>query len=308
MPAVVQVSNLVKRYGSIIAVNDVSFDVEQGSLVGLLGPNGAGKTTLIRMLTTISRPTSGRATVGGYDILHQRKQVRSVIGVVPQDNNLDHFLTARENLVMHARMHYMSPDQYNPQIDKLLDLMELTSRQNDTPDKYSGGMQRRLTVARALIHDPQVIFLDEPTTGLDPQSRRAVWDYIGPLKGQKTILLTTHYMEEADVLADRIIVMDNGKTIADGTASQLKQSLGKGSTYDIEFRANAERYFERLKDLEFVSMPSQSDEMVSFRLSEPKYLKSILCDIDAEDLSRVTAHEPTLEDVFIKLTGRRLRD
>jgi ABC-2 type transport system ATP-binding protein len=308
LSAVVHIQNLVKRYGSIVAVNDVSFDIEEGTLVGLLGPNGAGKTTLIRMLTTISRPTSGRATVGGYDILHQRKQVRSIIGVVPQDNNLDHFLTARENLVMHARMHYMSPDEYNPQIDRLLDLMQLTSRQNDTPDKYSGGMQRRLTVARALVHDPQVIFLDEPTTGLDPQSRRAVWDYIGPLKGRKTILLTTHYMEEADALADRIIVMDYGKTIADGTAAGLKQSLGKGNTYDIEFRANGGAYFEKLKDLDYVSSPSQTDDMVSFRLRDPRYLKSLLSEIDAEDLLRVTAHEPTLEDVFIKITGRRLRD
>lgn len=304
----VEIFNVTKRYGNIVAVDGLSFNIAEGTLVGLLGPNGAGKTTLIKVLTTLARPSAGTAKVAGFDVRTQRTQVRAVIGVVPQDNNLDRFLTARENLVLHARMHGMPAAEYNERIDYLLKLMELKSRENEMPDKYSGGMQRRLVVARALVHNPKVLFLDEPTAGLDPQSRRAVWDYVFALKGKITILLTTHYMEEADVLADRIIVMDKGKTIADGTSTELKRMIGQGNRYDLEFKEGGADYLSRFSSLDYVCSVSQTDNTISVDLKGVADLRSLLCAIDASDLLRVTVHEPTLEDVFIQLTGKTLRD
>ena len=214
-PAII-LQGITKTYGELKAVDNFSLEVEQGGIFGLLGPNGAGKTTLIRILTTLLRPTAGTAFVEGRSVLTEGKEVRRLIGVVPQENNLDRYLTARENLVLHARMHGMHPADYNAAIDELLELTGLSGRQHDFPDTYSGGMQRRLVVARALVHKPQVLFLDEPTTGLDPQSRRAVWEYIQSLRTKMTIFLTTHYMDEADLLCDRIVIMDHGKTLVDG--------------------------------------------------------------------------------------------
>ena len=181
MPAAITLRNITKSYGSLTAVDDFSLDVERGTIFGLLGPNGAGKTTLVKVLTTLLRPTSGTAAIEGESIPTAGRGVRALIGVVPQENNLDRYLTARENLVLHARMHGMAACEYNRVIDELLELTGLLSRQHDFPDTYSGGMQRRLVVARALVHTPRVLFLDEPSTGLDPQSRRAVWDYIESL-------------------------------------------------------------------------------------------------------------------------------
>src|SRR6266568_2407638 len=182
MKSAVSLKSITKAYGAFKAVEDFSLDVDQGIIFALLGPNGAGKTTLIKILTTLMRPTSGNAFVEGRSVLTDGKEVRRLIGVVPQENNLDRYLTARENLVLHARMHGLHPAEYTRTIDELLELTGLRGRQHDFPDTYSGGMQRRLVVARALVHKPRVLFLDEPTTGLDPQSRRAVWDYIQTLR------------------------------------------------------------------------------------------------------------------------------
>ncbi len=243
----IKVQNLSKHYGKIKALDDVTFEIERNRITSLLGPNGAGKTTLIKILTTIAEPTAGEAWVDGKHVGNEGLQVRSIIGVVPQINNLDSHLTARENLIMHAKMHFMRKKDYLEKIDELLRFMGIYQRRNDYPDSYSGGMRRRLIFARALIHDPQILFLDEPTTGLDPQSRRAVWDYIETIKNSMTIFLTTHYMEEADFLSDRVIIVDHGKIIADGTSEKLKQQVRQ-------------------------------------------------------------AHVPTLEDVFLNLTGRRIRE
>jgi ABC-2 type transport system ATP-binding protein len=306
-PAIV-LDRITKVYGPIRAVDNFSLEVARGGIFGLLGPNGAGKTTLIRVLTTLLRPTSGSACVEGRNVSTEGKEVRRLIGVVPQENNLDRYLTARENLVLHARMHGMSPAAYNPAIDELLELTGLQGRQRDFPDTFSGGMQRRLVVARALVHRPQVLFLDEPTTGLDPQSRRAVWDYIQSLRQKMTIFLTTHYMDEADLLCDRIVIMDHGRSIADGTSSQLKEALAHSHLYELEFRAHADRYEGVLRGLPFVKSAERSGNVFRLSLAGEEALKPLMDAIGSEDIRKICLQEPSLEDVFIGLTGRKVRE
>ncbi len=308
MTAAVSLKGVTKAYGAFRAVEDFSLDVEQGRIFALLGPNGAGKTTLIKILTTLMRPTGGDAFVEGYSVLRSGKEVRRLIGVVPQENNLDRYLTARENLVLHARMHGMSPREYTPRIDRLLELIGLFGRRNDFPDTFSGGMQRRLVVARALVHEPRVLFLDEPTTGLDPQSRRALWDHIQSLRNRMTIFLTTHYMDEADALCDRIMIMDHGKALVDGTASQLKDALSHAHIYEVEFRANGDRYEEVLRTLPFVETLERSGNSFRLALSGEESLKPLMDSIGSTDIRKICLQEPTLEDVFLELTGRTIRE
>ena len=231
MTAAIKTESLTKQYGELSALVSFDLEVTKGSIFGLLGPNGAGKTTLIRILTTLMRPSSGKAWVEGFDTLTRGQDIRKLIGVVPQENSLDRYLTARENLELNARLHGMAGADYKKRIDELLELFGLAGRQNDFPDTFSGGMQRRLVVARALINRPSILFLDEPTTGLDPQSRHAVWDYVKSLAGSMTIFLTTHYLEEADLLCERIAIMDRGRLITQGSAAELKERLTGGSLY-----------------------------------------------------------------------------
>jgi ABC-2 type transport system ATP-binding protein len=304
----VSIKAVSKSYGSITAVENFSLEVERGIIFALLGPNGAGKTTLIKILTTLMRPTSGDAFIEGHSVLTQGKQVRCLIGVVPQDNNLDRYLTARENLVLHARMHAMAPHQYNPRIDRLLELIGLSNRQHDFPDTFSGGMQRRLVVARALVHDPQVLFLDEPTTGLDPQSRRVLWDYIQTLRSRMTIFLTTHYMDEADTFCDRIMIMDHGKALVDGTASSLKDALSHAHIYEVEFRNNSDQYEQILRGLSFIDSLERSGNSFRLVLSGEESLKPLMDSLGSNDVRKICLQEPTLEDVFLELTGRTIRE
>ncbi|HEX9023741.1 MAG TPA: ATP-binding cassette domain-containing protein [Geobacteraceae bacterium] len=308
MAASIILRHITKLYGPIRAVDDFSLEVEKGTIFGLLGPNGAGKTTLINILTTLSRPTSGEAFVEGHGIMSDARSVREIIGVVPQLNNLDRYLTARENLVLHARMHGMHPSAYNRRIDELLDLTGLSGRQHDFPDVFSGGMQRRLVVARALVHDPLVLFLDEPTTGLDPQSRRAVWEYIQALKEKMTIFLTTHYMDEADSLCERIVIMDGGKALVDGSAAQLKGRLNHSRIYEVEFRANADRYEEQMRVLPYVQSLERKGNIFRLALTGEEALKPLMDAIGSVDIRKVCLQEPSLEDVFIELTGREVRE
>ncbi len=308
MTAAISLHNITKLYGRLRAVDDFSLEVERGRIFGLLGPNGAGKTTLIKILTTLLRPTSGDAFVEGRSVLAEGKEVRRLIGVVPQENNLDRYLTARENLVLHARMHGMRPAAYNRVIDELLELTGLDSRQHDFPDTYSGGMQRRLVVARALVHHPRVLFLDEPTTGLDPQSRRAVWDYIQSLRSTMTIFLTTHYMDEADALCDRIVIMDHGKTLVDGSSAQLKEALAHSHLYDVEFKGDADRYEQLLRGLPFVQSAERSGNLFRLSLTGEEALKPLMDAIGSADIRKICLREPSLEDVFIELTGRKVRE
>lgn len=306
--AAVVLDNISKVYGSITAVDHFSLQVRQSTIFGLLGPNGAGKTTILRILTTLTRPTSGRALVEGLDTQAEGRKVRELIGVVPQENNLDRYLTARENLVLHARMHGMKPDDYNRRIDELLELTGLTNRQHDFPDTFSGGMQRRLVVARALVHTPRVLFLDEPTTGLDPQSRRAVWDHIRSLSREMTIFLTTHYMEEAEMLCDRIVIMDHGRSLVDGTASELKERLAHAHHYELEFRGGAGRYEDVLRALPFVKSLEKVGDTFRLTLTGEEDLKPLMDSIAGADLRKICLREPSLEDVFIELTGKKVRE
>jgi ABC-2 type transport system ATP-binding protein len=308
MKTSISLHNITKLYSRIRAVDGFSLEVARGTIFGLLGPNGAGKTTLINILTTLIRPTGGEAFIEGHSTLTQAQAVRAIIGVVPQLNNLDRYLTARENLVLHARMHGMKPAEYNRRIDELLELTGLSGRRDDFPDTFSGGMQRRLVVARALIHNPLVLFLDEPTTGLDPQSRRAVWEYIHGLKEKMTIFLTTHYMDEADLLCDRIVIMDHGRSIADGTSGRLKEALAHSHLYELEFRAGADRYETVLRGLPFVESLERSGNLFRLALTGEEALKPLMDAIGNGDIRKICLREPSLEDVFIELTGRKVRE
>lgn len=304
----VTLRNITKLYGALRAVDDFSLDVAAGTIFGLLGPNGAGKTTLIKILTTLMRPTSGTATIEGFDIITSGRQVRELIGVVPQENNLDRFLTARENLALHARMHGMASRDYNPRIDELLELIGLSGRQHDFPDIFSGGMQRRLVVARALIHKPRVLFLDEPTAGLDPQSRRTLWDYIQSLRSTMTIFLTTHYMDEAEALCERIVIMDHGMTLVDGTAEELKERFAHSHLYELEFRANSDHYEGVLRAFSFIESFERRGNVFRLVLPAEEFLKPLMDGIGSADIKRICLEEPSLEDVFIGLTGKQIRE
>jgi ABC-2 type transport system ATP-binding protein len=253
------------------------------------------------------KPSSGSAGVAGHDVNHDGAKIRSLIGVVPQENNLDRYLTARENLALHARMHNLKSFQYNPRIDELLALLGLSERQKDFPNTFSIGMQRRLVVARALVQDPQILFLDEPTTGLDPQAKRAIWDYFLSLKGKRTLFLTTHNMEEADFLCDRITIIDQGSPIASGTARELKEMAESSWFYEIEVGARAEEYARIFEKMPFIDCLSLQGGVISVCMKKEGSLGNVVEQINLQDLKKITSRQPSLEDVFLKLTGRRLR-
>jgi len=308
MTQAITLQEITKSYGAFTAVERFSLEVERGTVFGLLGPNGAGKTTLIKILTTLMRPSAGDARVEGFSVLSAGKEVRRLIGVVPQENNLDRYLTARENLILHGRLHGMRPAAYNPRIDELLEMTGLASRQHDFPDTFSGGMQRRLVVARALVHEPRVLFLDEPTTGLDPQSRRALWEHIRGLRSNMTVFLTTHYMDEADALCDRIMIMDHGVSLADGSAAQLKDAFSRAHTYEVEFRGEAAGYGEILAALPCVRSVEREGAAYRLTLSGEDALKPLINSVVGADIRRICLKEPSLEDVFIALTGEKVRE
>lgn len=300
--------SLTKQYDGLTALDSLDLDVERGTIYGLLGPNGAGKTTLIRILTTLMRQSAGEAFVAGLDTRTRGREIRTLIGVVPQENSLDRYLTARENLELHARLHGMEVDRYRCRIDELLELMGLSGRQKDFPDTFSGGMQRRLVVARALLHEPQVLFLDEPTTGLDPQSRRAVWDYIRSIAGSMTIFLTTHYLEEAEQLCDRIGIMDHGRLIAQGTTQELKDRLTGNTVYEIEFGEDTERYAALLRKMACVLDITVVGRMVLVGLERWECLSEVVTALSGAPVQRISLRERTLEEVFINLTGAGVRE
>jgi len=306
--AAIIVRSLCKRYGDLVALDDFNLEVERGSIFGLLGPNGAGKTTLIRILTTLMRQSSGEVFIEGLDPRRQGLEIRKLIGVVPQENSLDRYITARENLELHARLHGMDARLYRRRIDELLELMGLSGRQHDPPDTFSGGMQRRLVVARALLHEPQVLFLDEPTTGLDPQSRRAVWDYITSIAGSMTIFLTTHYLEEAEQLCDRLAIMDHGRLIALGSTRELKDSLVGGTVYQIEFGDEVQRFAGLLRGMSCVREIEVSGQTVSVELESWECLAEVVTALNGAPVRRISLKERTLEEVFINLTGKGVRE
>jgi len=304
----ITVNSVSKRYGSLSALDSFDLEVKKGEIFALLGPNGAGKTTLIRILTTLMSPTCGEAFVYGMNTSRDGREIRRLIGVVPQENSLDRYLTARENLELQARLHSMEKKKYSSRIDELLELFGLAGRQNDFPDTFSGGMQRRLVVARALLHQPKVLFLDEPTTGLDPQSRRAVWDYIRSIAGEMTIFLTTHYLEEAEHLCERIAIMDHGRLVALGSSAELKAKLAGGATYVIEFADGSEHFAVVLSKLACVEKIEASGRTIAVNLERWECLSEVITALNGAELRRISLREKTLEEVFISLTGEGVRE
>ncbi|WP_445348806.1 ABC transporter ATP-binding protein [Desulforudis sp. DRI-14] len=279
--AALVVRQVVKRYGAVTAVDGVSFVVRRGEVFGLLGPNGAGKTTLIRMLTTLTRPTAGELFVGGESVAGNPVAVKRLIGVVPQVNNLERELTARENLVLHALLHRLPKGCREQRIQELLEYVGLNHRAGDRVQNYSGGMARRLLIARALLHRPPILFLDEPTVGLDPQTRRKIWDLIQLMnRDGVTVLLTTHYIEEAESLCHRVGIIDRGKLIALGAPRELKARLG---TFCVEFFAGEET----------------RHAFFGTRQEAKAYAGTLAGD--------VTVRRTNLEDVFVEFTGREIR-
>ncbi len=314
MSAAIEAARITRRFGSFVAVDQVDLEVEQGELFGLLGPNGAGKTTLIRILTGLTRPTSGRALVAGVDVLRDRTALRRAIGVVPQALTSDLDLTGLENLDIFARFFEVPRTVRRARIEELLQRMSLWDRRNDLVSTYSGGMRRRLEIARGLIHRPQVLFLDEPTIGLDPQSRHVIWDILRELKrgGALTISLTTHYLDEADALCDRVAIIDHGKLVALGSPAQLKASVPGSDRLELTFdRAPPEPLIDALKAIEGVRKIELTGAVLQAHVDRGSALlpRFIECAARAGlSVSAASITQVSLEDVFIELTGRSLRD
>lgn len=303
---VIEVEGLSKRFGQFTAVDHVSFQVERGEIFGFLGPNGAGKTTTINMLCTLMTPTRGRAMVNGYDVVRQRSAVRRSIGLVFQEPTLDEYLTAEQNLRFHAYAYNIPREIREKRIGEVLELVELADRRQSKVRTFSGGMKRRLEIARGLLHSPHILFLDEPTLGLDPQTRRHIWDYILALRKQSnlTIFLTTHYMDEAEH-SDRITIIDHGHIIALDTPDKLKDALG-GDVVTLKAEDNKAAVLE-LKEKYGLS-PIVQNETVTFSIPQgerflPKLMKSL-----HSRLISIGIRRPTLDDVFLKLTGRAIRE
>lgn len=309
----IEVDNLTKRFGELVAVNNISFTVENGEIFGLLGPNGAGKTTLIRMLTTLTPPTSGTARIGGYDIVREANEVRHVLGVIPQAFTSDPELTAGENMLIHAKLYGVPTAAREKLIDRLLESVELLKFKDKLVQTFSGGMRRRLEIARGLVHSPKIMFLDEPTTGLDPVSRTNVWDMIRRLRGESklTILLTTHYMDEADKLCDRIAIVDHGKLAALDTPTNLKDSVPGTDIVEAEFSNAPADWLEQLKALAHVASASKHDGVVHINSNDGPVTVAALMDLARErnvTVKHVSVQGTTLDDVFLHYTGTALRD
>jgi ABC-2 type transport system ATP-binding protein len=303
---IIEVEHLVKNYGELVAVNDASFSVERGEIFGLLGPNGAGKTTVINILCTLSKPTSGRAVVNGFDITREQAQVRQSIGLVFQDPSLDDRLSAMENLEFHARVYNVPAQLRKERIEQVLKMVELWERRKDIVKTFSGGMKRRLELARGLLHRPRVLFLDEPTLGLDPQTRHRLWEFILGLRQTEgtTVFLTTHYMDEAEY-ANRIAVMDYGKLIALDSPQGLKGMVG-GDMLSLSTADNTKAQAELKKRYKINA--ARDGEQITFEIAGgERFIPLLVKELKTEILS-VSLRRPTLDDVFLKLTGHRLRD
>ena len=303
------IRNLVKQYENLIAVDGLNLDIHENEIFGLLGSNGAGKTTIIHMLATLLKPTSGTAIVNGYDIIKESSKVRTSIGIVFQAPSSDDMLTGYENLKLSSLLYGVPRYNRENRIAEVLELVGLTERKNDQVKKYSGGMRRRLEIARGLIHKPKVIFLDEPTLGLDPSSRESMWKYIRQLvKEEKiTVILTTHYMEEADILCDRIGIISKGKIIALDTPSKLKAMVG-GDIIKLKTKQNNPSNIETLKRFTFVHKIEHMSDDTFFTLSVDNAnhnLPIILEQIDTESVEYKTA---TLNDVFLHFTGKNIKE
>lgn len=314
----IETNSLTKKFRNLVAVDNIDLKIPRGKIFGFLGPNGAGKSTTLKILSTILPPSSGNASIMGFDLKSDRKKIRELIGICPQEIVLYDRLTAKENIKLIAQMHNLHPSEYKEYTDELLGQMNLLNRGDEQVRKFSGGMKRRVNILMAVIHKPEVIFFDEPSAGLDPQSRRVVWDFIRDFeKENKTILLTTHNMEEADDLSDELAIIDHGKIIAQGTPNSLKGNVGKGDI--IEFKlpheklSSREEIVSKLKNLHQINWVKElGKERISFNVLDGLRNISQYYDFLTTECSTkmhdIVIRQNTLEDVFIALTGHELRE
>lgn len=305
MNAIVQVEGLRKSYKDIEAVKDVNFTVEEGEIFGFLGPNGAGKSTTINMLSTIIKPSGGSARINGFDIVHEKNKVRSSIGLIFQEQTLDEKLTANENLKLHCKFYGVEKSKREGRIREVLNIVDLTDNRKKIVEKFSGGMKRRLEIARGLLNYPRVLFLDEPTVGLDPQTRSHIWEYILKLKEKAgiTIFLTTHYMDEAEI-CDRVAIMDHGEVIALASPEQLKNDVG-GDVIEVSTSDN-EAAKSIIED-DYEKEVTEAEDVLNFKVKKgSEFLVNFVKEFPIPILS-VNLRRPTLNDVFLNLTGREIR-
>ncbi|HKS97353.1 MAG TPA: ATP-binding cassette domain-containing protein, partial [Terriglobia bacterium] len=307
------VEKITKRFGAFTAVDRISFNVEHGEIFGLLGPNGAGKSTLIRMLTTLIEPTEGTARINGYDVVRSPDEVRESIGVIPQAMTSDLDLSAEENLLIFAKLYSVPRERRKSMIRELLEAVELEQWADHPVKNLSGGMRRRLEIARGLVHEPKILFLDEPTTGLDPVSRVSVWEMLSKLKKLRdlTILLTTHYMDEADKLCDRVAIVDHGKLVALDSPLKLKASIPGNNILEASFEPTPDGWLDTLKGLPDVEKVTAQDHV--FRIASGNGPRTTVELVEASRRAGITirslsVQSTTLDDVFMHYTGRQLRD
>jgi len=314
MPNILEVQNLVKNYGDFQAVKGVSFNIEEGEIFSLLGPNGAGKTTTISMLSTLYTSTSGDAVIGGHSVTKDPMGVRNIIGVVPQDLALYEDLTARENLIFWGQMYNLSGKPLNMRVDEVLEQIGLTDKAKDRVKTYSGGMKRRVNIGVGLLHKPRLLFMDEPTVGIDPQSRRAILDTVKDLNKQgMTLLYTTHYMEEAEELSNRVGIIDHGELIAIGSQKELTQQVGQAETLILHINENDDPQalipsFKGIKDVLEANVIGTEISIIT--PSAKDILASVVSKANERGIKirSIDIREPNLEAVFLHLTGRALRD
>ncbi len=311
----IEVNSLIKKFGDFKAVDNISVQVEEGEIFGFLGPNGAGKSTTMMILTTLLKPTSGNVFVGGYDVMLNAKKVREKIGYVQQEISVDEFLTGRENLYLHARINQIPSKLIKSRIDDVLELVELGEKKDQAALTYSGGMRKRLDIANGLLSRPSVLFLDEPTVGLDIQTRRKIWGYIKKIRKDfgMTIFISTHYMEEADKLCDRIGIIDHGKIQVVDTPKSMKSAIGNEiiSFNLVDGKANQDALIEQINKIEFVKEVKIKQDLITvFSTKSNEVIPKIFQEsINLEMRIRsLTLKQPTLDDVFISYTGHDLRD
>jgi ABC-2 type transport system ATP-binding protein len=311
--AAIDVLQIVKKFGDFTAVKGISFAVESGEIFGLLGPNGAGKSTLIRMLTTLLKPTTGTARVNGFDIVRQPDDVRKSIGVIPQAMTTDLELSVEENLSIYAKLYGVPREKRRRLIDELLTAVELIQWRDKPVKNLSGGMRRRVEIARGLVHEPRIFFLDEPTTGLDPVSRVAVWEMLQRLKQQRdlTVLLTTHYMDEADKLCERVAIIDHGELMALDSPMKLKASIPGKNVLEVSFLGAPSGWLEKLQRLPDVESVVEHDTIYRIASSNGPATTLALMDTAAQadvGVQSLSVQSTSLDDVFVHYTGRALRD
>ena len=311
----IEVNSLTKKFGNFRAVDNISVQVEEGEIFGFLGPNGAGKSTTMMILTTLLKPTSGSVFVGGYDVMLNAKRVREKIGYVQQEISVDEFLTGRENLYLHARINQIPSNLIKSRIDDVLDLVELGEKKDQATLTYSGGMRKRLDIANGLLSRPSVLFLDEPTVGLDIQTRRKIWGYIKKIRKDfgMTVFISTHYMEEADKLCDRIGIIDHGKIQVIDTPKSMKTAIGNEiiSFNLVDGKSNQDALIEKINKIEFVKEVKNKQDLITvFSTKSNEVIPKIFQESANLEMriQSLTLKQPTLDDVFISYTGHDLRD